>query len=143
MRHIPKSCRIPSVDAFPSKQTNRQKKKKLRIGMRAFHTFHNHLHTTHKTIHHTQGLCPSHPSLLLRQSIQSLEDGLYLALPQQLLREFLCGALYSATGSVCIMAYSLNRPCSICFVASASTESSSTIILTMTFVIIGVGGIVV
>ena len=38
---------------------------------------------------HTQGLRNSHPSLILSQSIQSLEDSLYLALPQQLLREFL------------------------------------------------------
>ena len=42
-----------------------------------------------------------------------------------------------------VIAYLLNRPCLICFVARASTESSSIIILTMISVIIGVGGIVV
>ena len=39
---------------------------------------------------YTQGLCNSYPSLVLGQSIQSLENGLYLALPQQ----FLCELLY-------------------------------------------------
>jgi hypothetical protein len=47
----------------------------------AFRTFHNYLHITHKTVHDTQGLCNGHPSLVLGQSIQSLEYGLYLAVP--------------------------------------------------------------
>jgi hypothetical protein len=40
-------------------------------------------------------------------------------------------------------AHLLNRPCLIFFDARASTESNSTIILTITSVSIGVGGIVV
>jgi hypothetical protein len=61
--------------------------------MQAFRTFHNYLHISHKTIYYTQGLCHSQPSLVLGQSIQSAEYGLYLAVPQQLLRELLCGTL--------------------------------------------------
>ena len=41
----------------------------------------------------TQGLCNGHPGLFLGQSIQSLEDRLYLAFPQYLPCEFLCDAL--------------------------------------------------
>jgi hypothetical protein len=57
------------------------------------HTFHNCPHTTYKAMDHTQRLCDSHLSLILGQSIQSLEYGLYLAVPQQSLCEFLCGTL--------------------------------------------------
>jgi hypothetical protein len=61
--------------------------------MQLLRTFHNYLHVTDKTMDYTQGLCDGHPSLVLGQSIQSLEYSLYLALSQQLLREFLCGTL--------------------------------------------------
>ena len=47
--------------------------------MQAWRTFHNHLHVTHKTMDHAQRLNNSHPSLILSQSIQSLERSLYLA----------------------------------------------------------------
>ena len=47
--------------------------------MPAFRTFHNYLHVTDKTMDDTQGLCNSRASLVLGQSIQSLENGLYLA----------------------------------------------------------------
>ena len=47
--------------------------------MPAFRTFHNYLHITDKTVDDAQGLCNSHPSLVLGQSIQSLKYGLYLA----------------------------------------------------------------
>ena len=63
--------------------------------MQGFRTFQNDLDITHKTMDHTQGLCNSHPSLVLGQSIQSLQDCLYLALSQQLLRELLCGYVES------------------------------------------------
>jgi hypothetical protein len=111
--------------------------------MKAFRTFHNHLHISDKTMDHTQGLRNNHPSLILGQSIQSLEDPLYLALPQQLLREFYCGTVTLSSGKCIAIAHLLNRPCLICFVARASTESNSAMILTMISVIIGVGGIVV
>ena len=52
-------------------------------------TFQNCLYITHQTMNHTQCLCNSYASLVLGQSIQSLESGLDLALPQQLLCEFL------------------------------------------------------
>ena len=58
-----------------------------------FLTFHNCLDTTHKTIDYTQGLGTGHTSLFLGQSIQSLQNRLYVALPQQFLREFLCSTL--------------------------------------------------
>ena len=59
--------------------------------MQALRTFHNHLHITDKTVDHAQRLSNSHPSLILRQSIQSLDSGFYLAVAQQLLRELLYG----------------------------------------------------
>jgi hypothetical protein len=61
--------------------------------MPTFHTFHNYFHITDQTVDDAQGLCNSHPSLVLGQSIQSLKYGLYLAVSQQLLRELLCGTL--------------------------------------------------
>jgi hypothetical protein len=66
--------------------------------MQAFRTFHNYLHITHETMDHTQGLCDSHASLVLGQSIQSLEYRLDLAVAQQLLCEFLCGTLSLSLG---------------------------------------------
>ena len=90
--------------------------------MLAFRTFHNYLHITYKAVDDTQGLCNSHPSLVLGQSIQSLQNRLYLALPQKLLRKFLCGIL--SYGNVHVTAHLLNRPWLICFVARASTESN-------------------
>ena len=61
--------------------------------MQSFRTFPDCCHTTRNAIDHTQGLGTSHPRLFLGQSIQSLQDSLYLALPQQLQRKFLCGTL--------------------------------------------------
>ena len=61
--------------------------------MQNFRTFHNDLHVTDKTIDDTHGLRDSHSSLVLGQSIQSLENSLYLAVSQQLLRKFLCNRL--------------------------------------------------
>jgi hypothetical protein len=49
--------------------------------MPAFRTFHNYLHIADKTMDDAQGLCNSHLSLIPGQSIQSLEYGLYLAVP--------------------------------------------------------------
>ncbi len=58
--------------------------------MSPLRTFHYHLYISHEAMDDTQGLCNSYPSLFLRQSIQSLKDALYLALPQQLSSELLC-----------------------------------------------------
>ena len=57
-------------------------------------TFHNHLHIAHKAMNDTQCLRNGHPRLILGQSIQSLENCLNLALPQQLLRKLFCGRLW-------------------------------------------------
>ena len=61
--------------------------------MQESRTFHDCLHATHETVDHRQGLCNSHSSLVLGQSVQSLEYGLYLAVPQQFLCKFLCSTL--------------------------------------------------
>ena len=45
-------------------------------------TFHYYFDIAHETVNDTQCLCNSHPSFILGQPIQSLEDSLYLALPQ-------------------------------------------------------------
>src|SRR5258708_39615410 len=75
------------------------------------------------------------------QSIQSIQRSLYLILPAQQLHEFPCDTL--STHNIYLAVHLLIRPCFICFVVKASTESNSTIILTMIFVTIGVGWIVV
>jgi hypothetical protein len=62
-------------------------KQPIEQGLRTFHDF---LHITHKTMDHTQRLCNRYPSLVLCQSIQSLEHHLYLAFPQKFLCELLC-----------------------------------------------------
>jgi hypothetical protein len=91
----------------------------------------------------TEGLCNSRPSLVLGQSIQPLKNSLYIALlEEQFLCELHCGTL-SHGQCIYVIAHSRNRPCLICLVARANTESSSSIILMIMSVIIGVGGIVV
>ena len=40
---------------------------------------------------HAQGLCDSHPCLVLGQSIQSLQNRFNLVVPQQLFSKFLYG----------------------------------------------------
>ena len=113
----------------------------LRTIIELLRTFHNYPYIAHETMDHTQCLRNSHPRLVLGQSIQSVENCLNLALPQQLLCKLFCDTLNQVR---CIRAeHLLNRPCLICLVARASTESNSTIILTMISVIIGVVGIVV
>ena len=92
-------------------------------------------------MNHAQGLCTGRQTLDFGQAIQSIQDSLYLVLPPQFLQEFLCDTLRMA--EVYATMHSLNRPCLICFVARASTESNSAIIFTMTSVIMGVGGILI
>ena len=77
-KNIPKSCRIPFIDASRSNGTNVRKENYLKTIGQALCTFHNYLHITHKTMDHTQCLSNSHPSLILCQSIQSLDSGFYL-----------------------------------------------------------------
>ena len=58
---------------------NKRSGEYLQIIAQRFRTFHDYLDITDKTVDHTQGLCNGHPSLILGQSIQSLEYCLYLA----------------------------------------------------------------
>ena len=75
--------------------------------MKLLRTFHNYLHITHKAIDHTQRLRNSHSSLVLGQSIQFMEYSLYLVVPQQLLREFLC---YKLGREQCLRDSALTEP---------------------------------
>ena len=92
-------------------------------------------------MHDAQRLYDSDSNLVLGQSVESLQHGFDLTLSQQFLCELLCGTLSDGQNihDKLIMCL-LSRPCLICFVARASTESNSTNILTMMSVIIGVGG---
>jgi hypothetical protein len=63
----------------PHDLTEQMSENHLKSIMKALRTFHNYLHITHKTVDHTQRLSNSHPSLILGQSIQSLDSGFYLA----------------------------------------------------------------
>ena len=56
-------------------------------------TFHGYLHVTYKTVNNTQGLCDCHPSLVLGQPVELLQNYFDLALPQKLLSKLLCGTL--------------------------------------------------
>jgi hypothetical protein len=106
----------------------------LREITKIWRTSHNHPHIIRNTMDDTQRLCNGRQSFILRQLIQSLEGSLCFVFPPQILHEFLCDTL--SINNVYLTAHLLNRPCLICFVAKASTESNSTIILTMRSVII-------
>jgi hypothetical protein len=68
----------------------------LRIRCSESPTIHDHLHIIQKTVNDSQGLRHSHPGLFLRESVQSLQYRLDLAIPQQLLRELLCSEFRSS-----------------------------------------------
>jgi hypothetical protein len=53
-------------------------------------TVNDYLHIIQKTMNDGQCLCHGHPGLFLRESVQSLEYRLDLAISQQLLCELLC-----------------------------------------------------
>jgi len=108
---LPKSSRKLSVDAFQwnggSAQTD--------ICEQSYNNCAPSITTfifAHKTVDDTQCLCNGHPSLILGQSIRSLEDRLYLALPQYFFDELLCGSL--SHKHLWVTAYLLGRPCFIC-----------------------------
>src|SRR6267154_3456334 len=84
-----------------------------------------------KAMDHSKGLCTSRQTLIIGQSIQFLEGSLYLVLPEHQLHVFLCDTL--SISSVSVSTRLLSRPCLICLVARARTESNSTIILMMIF----------
>ena len=81
----------------------------------------------------------SHPSLIDREPIQSLQNGLDLAFSQQFPCKLLCEKLNHS--SYVHMSDSLKRPCLIWFVAKENTESTSTIILMIISDIEGENGI--
>lgn len=58
---MPKSCRILSVDTFPS---NQMVKQNIITIMQVLRTFHYYLHIAHEAMNHTQRLCDSHTSLV-------------------------------------------------------------------------------
>jgi hypothetical protein len=79
-RHVPKYNRIVSIDILPPNGTDTRKN--LRTIMQALRTFHYCPHISHKAMDHTQERYDSHPSLVLGQSTQRPENGLYVALIQ-------------------------------------------------------------
>ena len=106
-------------------------------------TFHLFCFVIRRVMDRTQELCTNRKTLILGQSIQFLEGSLYFVLPQQQLDVFLCDTL--SISSVSVTARLLNRPCLICLVARARTESSTTNILMIISATdnIAVGGILV
>ena len=56
-------------------------------------TIHYHLHILDKTVNDLEGLCCGYPSLILGESIQSLEHRLYVLLSKELLNKLFCVAL--------------------------------------------------
>jgi len=46
---------------------------------KAWRTVHDQLHIVHKAVDNLQGLRYSHPSLILGEAVQPLEDGLDIA----------------------------------------------------------------
>jgi len=101
-------------------------------------TFHYRLHVVDQAINSIESLSNGQLGLLERQSIQTLKNCFNVLLPQKLSCIFLCNQ--SVMGGHQEGCHSLlNRPWLICFVAKASTTNSSTMILTITSVIAGVG----
>jgi hypothetical protein len=86
-----------------------------------------------------QRLGSSHPSLVDGEAVQSLQNGLNLAFSQQFPCKLLC-EMFDNQSHVTV-SDSLRRPCLIWFVAKESTESTSTMMLTMISVIGGEKGI--
>ena len=70
---------VGCYSSTPHDLTKRISKNYLKMIIQALRTFHYYLQITHKTIDHTQRLRNCHPSLILGQSIQSLDRGFYLA----------------------------------------------------------------
>jgi len=110
--------------------------KNLREITKIWRTSHNHPSIIRNTMDDTQYLCNTRQYFVFRQPIQSFEGSLYLVFPSppQPFHELLCDTL--SISNDYLMAHLLNRPCLICFVAKASTESNSAIILMMRSVII-------
>ena len=76
-----------------------------------------------------KGLGSSHPSLVNGEAVQSLQNGLNLAFSQQFSCKLLCGMFDNQ--SYVTVSDVLRRPCLVWFVAKESTESTSTMMLTM------------
>src|SRR5258708_13033155 len=74
LRHRPKSCRMSSVDVFPSRGTIIRKGS--RTTMSPIRTFHHHLHTSHEAMDDTPRLSPNYPTLSLLHPIQTFNDHL-------------------------------------------------------------------
>ena len=138
-KHIPKSCRILSVDALPSNVTDPQKScgQSCRHSAPSITTFI--LPTRPWTTPKVCATVIRASSWVNRSNLWST-DSISLS-PNSFFANF--SVAHWDAVSIYVTACLLNRPWLICFVARASTESNSTIILMMISVIIEVGGIVV
>ncbi len=101
-------------------------------------TIHDHAHILDETVNYVECLTCGSPSLVLRESVQPLQDGLDIILSEGFLHKFDCAALSKVKTSA--RKDPLDRPCLSSLVARASVESSSTIILRTISSIAGVGG---
>jgi adenine-specific DNA glycosylase len=104
-------------------------------------TFYSFPHISIQTMHYAQRLHDCNANFILRQSIQPLEHLLDIVVSENLPGVRHCHTLSHIESH--LMADVQILPRSICFFARTSTESSSTIILTMTSVIISVGGMLI
>jgi hypothetical protein len=139
MRRIPKSCRMRSVDAFPSRGTLLRK------------VFENNLNHFAPSI--TTFTLPTRPwttpkvcATVIRASSWVNRSNLWRTVsislsPSNFFVNF--STAHQTTNNTYVTAHLLSRPCLICLDARASTERNSIIILTAISINIGVGGIIV
>ena len=138
-RHLPKSCRIPSVDALPSRGT---------VLRKVFGNNHNHFapSITTFTLPTRPWTTPKVCATVIRASSWVNRSNLWRTVsislsPSNFFVNF--STVHQATNNKYVIAYLLSRPCLICLDARASTERNSINILTTTSINIGVGGIIV
>ena len=77
-KSIPRALQIPSIDAFPSTRTTPQLNDN-NSSEQTLRTVHDYLHIIHKAVDDFEGLGHSHPTFLLGETVQSLQDRLDLA----------------------------------------------------------------
>jgi hypothetical protein len=92
-QNIPRAFQTRSTDALPSKTKNTQHRVTSSADLL---TVHRLTHILGKTVNNLEGLRCSHPSLILGESIQSLNYRFDVLLPKKFLKKFFC----VATGQV-------------------------------------------
>ncbi len=139
MRYIPKSCRILSVDAFPSRGT---------VLRKVIENNHSHFapSITTFTLPTRPWTTPKVCATVIRASSWVNRSNLWRTVsislsPSNFFVNF--STANQATNNTYVTAHLLSRPCLICLVVRASTERNLIIILTTTSINIGVGGIIV